>query len=131
MKTIQKASGAAVSKRAVPGGKPFTAGDDPRRHKLGRMSLDRAAFSARLNNGLCNGEGDPEELAALLWREARRGKPWAIVELLNRIMGREPIGVSLSGEPVIYRIVYDDTPDDVGRVPAITERTPQTDGEKK
>jgi len=87
------------SKCAVAAGKPFQKGVDPRRHKLGRMSLDRAAFSAKLSNYLCNGTGDPEELAGILWKYARAGQAWAVSELLDRICGKVAQAVQLE-EPV-------------------------------
>jgi len=40
---------------------------------------------ARLNNALAGGEGDPEELARILWKYARGGKPLAISEILDRV----------------------------------------------
>ncbi len=95
------------SKRAVAApGKPFQKGEDPRRHKFGRESLDRAAFSAKLNNFLCNGIGDPKELAQILWGYARRGQAWAVSEILDRICGRVPQALQIEPVPGIYRIVY-------------------------
>ena len=63
------------------------------------MSLDRAAFSAKLSNYLCNGTGDPEELAGILWKYARAGQAWAVSELLDRICGKVAQAVQLE-EPV-------------------------------
>ena len=80
-------------------GKPFKPGEDSRRHKLGRMSLDRAAFAAQLNNFLCNGAGSPEALAGVLWKCALKGQAWAVCELLDRICGKVAQAVQLE-EPV-------------------------------
>jgi hypothetical protein len=82
----QRALAAHVKPRKV--GKPFKKGEDPRRHKLGRVSLDRAAFAAQLNNYFCNGIGEPKALAEVLWKCALKGQAWAVCELLDRICGK-------------------------------------------
>ena len=111
------AKNAARSYRALaahekPGkvGVPFKPGEDPRRHKLGRVSLDRAAFAVKLNNFLCNGEGDPEDLAKILWRYVRKGEPWAVKEILDRILGRcvQPIEVEEKPKRITYVVKYAD-----------------------
>jgi len=106
-------TGIRRSKPAVAAGfgRPFLEGEDPRRHKLGRTSLGRAAFMARLNNALAGGEGDPEELARILWKYARAGKPWAISEILDRICGRptqplEHSGEVKTGEKLIVKVIH-------------------------
>jgi len=111
----RKKDALACSKRAVAAhekpkkiGKPFKKGEDPRRHKLGRVSLDRAAAAAKINNLLCNGIGDPAELAAVLWKHALKGEAWAVSELLNRICGKVMQSVQVE-EPVRkFIIVYAD-----------------------
>jgi hypothetical protein len=100
----------ALAAHGNPGmiGKPFKPGEDSRRHKLGRMSLDRAAFAAQLNNFLCNGAGSPEALAGVLWKYALRGQAWAVCELLDRVAGKitQPIHIAELAQK--YRIVYAD-----------------------
>lgn len=75
------------SNRTHAAGKPFKKGADSRRHKLGRMSLDRAAFATAFNNSLC-AAGNPKELAEILWKRARAGHAWAVLELLERTCGK-------------------------------------------
>jgi hypothetical protein len=100
----------ALAAHGKPGqiGKPFMPGEDPRRHKLGRVSLDRAAFSAKVSNYLCNGTGSPKDLARILWKYALKGEAWAVSELLDRICGKVAQAVQLE-EPVRkFIIVYAD-----------------------
>lgn len=107
---IRKTDTLVRSKCTVAVGKPFQKGDDPRRHKFGRVSLDRAAFAVKLNNFLCNGEGDPEELAKILWRYVRKGESWAVREILDRILGRavQPIEVGETPKRITYIVKYAD-----------------------
>ncbi len=95
---------------AAKRGRPFQVGEDPRRHKFGRKSLCRAAFIARLNNALTGGEGPPEELAQVLWKHARAGRPWAISELLDRICGRptQPLEPSLAENVSVFKLEFGD-----------------------
>ena len=100
----------AVAAHGRPGkiGNPFKKGEDPRRHKLGRVSLDRAAFAAQLNNYFCNGIGDPRKLAEVLWKCALKGQAWAVCELLDRICGKEAQPIRFIEPAQKYRIVYAD-----------------------
>ena len=102
----KRALAASAKPRVV--GKPFMPGPDPRRHRLGRASLDRAAFSAKLNNFLCNGIGDPEALARILWKYAMAGQAWAVTELLNRICGKVAQAVQLEESVRKFIIMYAD-----------------------
>ena len=78
------------SNTAVAGGRgrPFRKGEDPRRHKLGRVSLSRSSLFAKFSEALGGEAGDPAELARILWKYARVGRPWAVTEILNRICGK-------------------------------------------
>ncbi|MGA2363401.1 MAG: hypothetical protein ABSG73_13195, partial [Candidatus Aminicenantales bacterium] len=60
------------SKRAVPVGKPFAPGPDPRRHLQGRKSRDIIAFAAELNRELAE-QIDARELVRVLKERAIRG----------------------------------------------------------
>jgi hypothetical protein len=113
-----KTTGQIVKKRGtMPKGKPFQPGPDPRRHKFGRASLNRADFMAKLNNALCNGIGEPDEIARILWKYARMGRSWALVEIMDRIGGRVPQSVQLGPlENVTYKVVYDEVPTTTIRV---------------
>jgi len=131
--TTRKKDALARSNRALaahgkPGmvGNPFKKGADPRRHKLGRVSLDRAAFAAQLNNYFCNGIGDPRKLADVLWKCALKGQAWAVSELLDRICGKVALAIQLE-KPVIkgFIICHGDeepTPADYARLDAKIKR---------
>ena len=83
----------------------FKKGADPRRHTNGRKSKDAVAFGAAFSNALAT-KGKPEELAKILWEEARRKKPWAIEMVMERLMGKvtQPIDAN---ENVVFRVIYD------------------------
>ena len=126
-------SNRALAARGKPGkiGKPFKLGEDPRRHKLGRVSLDRAAAAAKINNLLCNGTGDPAELAAVLWKHALKGEAWAVSELLDRICGKVALAIQLE-KPIVQGFVVchqdeEPTPADYARLDAKIKK--ETDNE--
>lgn len=68
---------------------PFQKGFDPRRHKYGKASKDRVEWAAKFNNLLAL-KLPPDEAVETLIREYKRGKSWAILEVLRRLVG-EPI----------------------------------------
>jgi hypothetical protein len=55
---------------------------------------------ARLRTALyaCVTEADLQEVVGTLLREAKAGKPWAVRELLDRLLGRPPQAVHLTGD---------------------------------
>ncbi len=95
-----------LRKRAMPAGKPFQKGDDPRRNK-GTGSGEAKSFGIRFNNALASG-GNPKELSTILWDRARRGQEWAISIILDRLIGKPKEN---EGQPRAYVVAYAD--DDV------------------
>jgi len=99
-----------LSGQRKPPGKPFKPGSDPRRHMAGRKCKDAIAFGQEFNRALAGG-GDPTALAALLWRRALAGRPWAIELILDRLLGKlSTMTILPQGPPTIYRIVYAEDP---------------------
>ena len=96
-----------TARRAV--GRPFQKGDDPRRCKGGR-SKEAQSFGLRFGNALATG-GDPKEIADVLWEKARRGQPWAIEILLDRLIGKPKDN---EGQPKAFIVVYADEKPDGG-----------------
>ena len=52
------------------------------------MSLSRSSFFAKFSEALVGEAADPAELARILWKYARVGRPLAVTEILNRICGK-------------------------------------------
>jgi hypothetical protein len=88
-------------------GRPFKPGSDPRRHLAGRKCRDAIAFSQEFSRVLAE-RGDPVALAALLWRRALAGRPWAIEIILDRLMGKPTMAVKVSPPLPSTNIVYSD-----------------------
>ena len=87
MSDINLTASAAPPRR--PPGRPFQKGPDPRRSKFGPVSKDRVAWAKKFNNMLAK-KLPPEEAVDILIKEYKRGKSWAIIEVLKRLVG-EPI----------------------------------------
>jgi hypothetical protein len=92
-------------------GKPFKPGPDPRRHMSGRKCKDAITFTAEYTRALTEG-GDPVEIAALLWKKALAGQPWAIEMIIDRLCGKLPATV-LQTAP-IFKIIYEPAADTSG-----------------
>ena len=75
--------------------KPFKKGADSRRNPTGALSKEAAAFSMKFRNALAK-KGNPDELAEILWKHAKNGRPWAIDVILERLMGK--VTQPISGE---------------------------------
>ena len=67
--------------------KPFQKGKDSRRNPTGALCKEAAAFSMKFRNALAK-KGNPDELAEILWKYAKQGRPWAIDIILERLMGK-------------------------------------------
>ena len=68
--------------------KPFKKGEDKRRNTTsGPLKKEAIAFAIKFKNALVE-HGNPNELAEILWNEARKKKPWAIEMILDRMMGK-------------------------------------------
>ncbi len=72
---------------AMRGLRPFKKGDDPRRNKNGARCKEAAIFGEMFVNALAKG-GDPKDLAKVLWKYAKAGRPWAIEMILDRLVGK-------------------------------------------
>jgi len=75
--------------------KPFKKGEDSRRNPTGALCKEAAAFSMKFRNALAK-KGKPDELADVLWKHAKNGRPWAIDIILERLMGK--VTQPISGE---------------------------------
>jgi len=64
----------------------FKKGHDPRRNK-GNKNNAAQEFSIKFRNALAN-KISPEKVADLLIVQMKKGKPWAIQEYLDRMMGK-------------------------------------------
>lgn len=99
---------AAAEKRVV--GRPFQPGEDSRRHMNGRKCADAIAFSQEFNRALAEG-GDPRALAALIWKRAMKGQPYALDVILDRLLGPVTKALAVSTLPVLYSIRYEPDPE--------------------
>ncbi len=93
-------------KRAMPVGRPFRKGDDPRRNR-GTGTSEAKSFGIRFNNALASG-GDPKDLSDILWEKAKRGQPWAIEIILDRLIGKPKEN---EGQPKAFIVLYADEKD--------------------
>ena len=76
--------------------KPFKKGYDPRRGKGGK-NAEAQAFAVRFRNALAE-KISAGEMAELLIAEAKRKRPWAIQEILDRLMGKSTQPIEHKGE---------------------------------
>lgn len=83
--------------------KPFKKGEDSRRNPTGALCKEAAAFSMKFRNALAK-KGKPDELAEVLWKYAKMGRPWAIDIILERLMGKvtQPIGGDID-HPLVFK----------------------------
>lgn len=84
----------------------FKKGDDPRRNKTGCRSREATSFAERFANALAEG-GSPKEISDILWEKARKGQPWALEIVLDRLIGKPKEN---EGQPTVFKIVYGDEP---------------------
>ncbi len=101
---------AKLEDRPAPAGKrifgrPFKPGDDPRRHMSGRKSADAIAFAQEFNRALADG-GNPRALAALIWKRAMKGQPYAIDVILDRLLGPVTKMAVISNQPILFSVQY-------------------------
>jgi len=74
----------------------FKKGHDPRRNK-GNKNNAAQEFSIKFRNALAN-KISPEKVADLLIVQMKKGKPWAIQEYLDRMMGKSTQTLDLKGQ---------------------------------
>ena len=70
---------------------------DPRINRNGRKSVTRAEWSVKFNDLLAE-ELPPNEAVKILIKAYKAGKPWAIQEVLERLMGKVTQPIDHSGE---------------------------------
>ena len=92
-----------TNSNTAPAGR-FKKGDDPRRNRNGQKSKAAVAFGASFSRALAE-HGSAEELAEILWSEARRKRPWAVEMIMERLMGKVTQPVD-SDANVLFRIIY-------------------------
>jgi len=80
----------------------FKPGPDAKRNTAGPISKERAAAIRILREGLVTG-GDMKALVAVVWREALRGKPWAIQMILDYALGKPREN---EGEPIPLQVAF-------------------------
>jgi len=87
--------------------KPFRKGEDSRRHKHGSASEERAAWTNLFLNRLAE-RLDPAEAADILATAYEAKRPWAIMEVHERLMGKvtQPLGGD-KDNPVPIRLIYE------------------------
>jgi len=85
--------------------KPFKKGADPKRNTGGNKNKEAQAFSILFRNALAK-KMSPDELAELLVANAKKNKPWAIEEILDRLIGKvtQPISGDVN---TVFRVIYD------------------------
>ncbi len=89
-----------------PRGRPFAAGNDPRRHVSGEKSKAALSFRADMKR-LIETQTDAEEIFQVLYAKAKAGVPWAVQELLDRGLGKAPQSIGLKDEtPRDIRILW-------------------------
>jgi hypothetical protein len=94
------------NKRAIgAGGKPFKNGDDPRRGKNGRVCAERASWAVKFNNAMAQ-KITPDDVAEILIKEVRRGRPWAIELYLDRVIGKASQPIEHTGE-IAHKLKFD------------------------
>ena len=80
----------------------FRPGPDNKRNTAGPISKERAAAIRILREGLATG-GDMRALVAVIWREALRGKPWAVQMILDYTLGKPKEN---EGEPIPLKVAF-------------------------
>ena len=92
-----------VQRKTGPNNGQFKKGD-PRINRNGRKSVTRAEWSVKFNDLLAE-ELPPNEAVKVLIKAYKAGRPWAIQEVLERLMGKvtQPIdhGASTDGSLII------------------------------
>ncbi len=78
--------------------KPFQKGPDPRRHKYGASCKEKHEWSVKFNNLLAK-KLPPDEAVDVLIREYKRGKSWAVLEVLRRLVGEPIKSIEITGNP--------------------------------
>ena len=74
----------------------FQKGDDSRRNK-GNKNAAAQAFAIKFRNALAE-KIKPEKVADILIEQVKKGKPWAIQEYLDRLMGKSAQPMEHSGQ---------------------------------
>ena len=85
--------------------KPFKKGADPRRAKGGAACVERTAWTNLFLNRLAK-RLKPADAADILATAYEKGRPWAIAEVHERLMGKvtQPIGGASDGVPIHVRL---------------------------
>lgn len=89
----------------------FKKGADPRRNGNGNLNSKAQAWSIRFRNQLALELG-PEEAAKIMAREYRKGRPWAVAEVNERLMGKVTQPIDQAGN-VTFRVIYEKPKDKV------------------
>jgi len=87
--------------------KPFKKGEDPRRNKNGSASIERTTWTNLFLNRLAE-RLDPAVAADILATAYEAKRPWAIMEVHERLMGKvtQPLGGD-KDNPVPIRLIYE------------------------
>jgi hypothetical protein len=85
--------------------KPFRKGYDYRRAKGGAACIERTAWTNLFLNRLAK-RLKPADAADILATAYEKGRPWAIAEVHERLMGKvtQPIGGTPDGAPIRVRL---------------------------
>ena len=93
-----------VKGKTGPNNGQFKKGD-PRINRNGRKSVTRAEWSVKFNDLLAE-ELPPNEAVKVLIKAYKAGRPWAIQEVLERLMGKVTQPIDHSGE-VDHNLFFD------------------------
>ena len=84
--------------------KPFQKGEDSRRHKHGSASEERAAWTSLFLNRLAE-RLDPKKAADILATAYEAKRSWAVMEVHERLMGKEEQPIDLRAKNLTIKVV--------------------------